>query len=65
MAHFVSTGAIDIAALIPDPKRRRIEQAIKSAGPRSLKALKEVLGDQCAYGEIKLVLAHLDRSGRE
>lgn len=65
IAHFVSAGDIDIATLVPEPTRRKIEQAVTSTESRSLKTLKEALGHACAYGEIKLVLAHLNRSGRE
>ena len=61
LAFFVSKGDIDINKVIADEKRRIIEQKIADLPEKSLKALKETLGDEYSYSEIKLVLAHLEK----
>jgi uncharacterized protein YpbB len=59
LAYFVEQGRLEIGAVVADRKRQAIEQnaAVREGG--SLKALKTALGAEYAYGEIKLVLAHL------
>lgn len=59
IAFFVSRGELEIARVVPDEKRREIEQIIAGTHNKTLKELKTALGDHCSYGEIKLVLAHL------
>jgi hypothetical protein len=60
LAHFVALGEVDIHDVVPEDKRRAIEDQIERTGGRSLKKIKTALGDDCTYGEIKLVLAHLE-----
>ena len=60
LAHFVARGEVDIHAVVADDKRRAIEEQIETTRGRSLKKIKTALGDDCTYGEIKLVLAHLE-----
>lgn len=59
LAFFISTGELEISRVITDEKRRVIEQKITNLPEKSLKDLKENLGDAYSYGEIKLVRAHL------
>ena len=59
LAHFVETGGLAIDRLVPADKRKRIEQEFKRLGITSLKEVKQTLGDDVSYGEIKLVRAHL------
>lgn len=61
LASFVSKGELEINRVITDEKRRIIEQKIADLPEKSLKELKEILGDAYSYGEIKLVLAHLEK----
>jgi hypothetical protein len=63
LAHFVANGELAIDRLVTDAKRRTMEQKIAVMHDKPLKKLKEALGDDCSYGEIKLVLAHLERLG--
>jgi len=56
----VSKGEVQIGRVLADEKRRTIEQKIAGIQTKSLKKLKTALGDSCSYGEIKLVLAHLE-----
>ena len=48
---------IDINQLVPKNKQEYIRLAIKKVGDQSLKTLKENLGDNYSYEEIKLVVA--------
>jgi len=60
LAHFVARGDLDIHDVVSEEKRRAIEEQVERTRGRSLKTLKEALGGDCTYGEIKLVLAHLE-----
>jgi hypothetical protein len=59
LAFFVAQGELQIGKLVADKKRRTIEQKIADMQGTSLKELKTAVGDDCSYGEIKMVLAHL------
>jgi hypothetical protein len=59
LAYFVSRGELNIDRLLTNEKRQTITQKIADMPGNSLKELKTALGDECSYGEIKLVLAHL------
>jgi len=59
MEYFVSKGEVNLTGIITDAKRHTIEEKITQLQVRSMKKLKAALGDDCSYGEIKLVLAHL------
>jgi hypothetical protein len=61
LAFFVSKGDLEINKVISDEKRRIIEQKIADLPEKPLKELKETLGNEYSYGEIKLVLAHLGK----
>jgi hypothetical protein len=61
LAFFVSKGEIEICRMVADEKRRIIEQKIADLPGSSLRDLKTALGDAYSYGEIKLVLAHLEQ----
>jgi hypothetical protein len=61
IAFLVSTGQVEIGKVLADEKRRTIEQKIAGMQTKSLKELKTALDADCSYGEIKLVLAHLNR----
>lgn len=60
LAFFVAQGDLEIGKVVADEKRRTIEQKIADLRTESLKELKTALGDNYSYGEIKLVLAHLE-----
>jgi hypothetical protein len=62
LAFFIAQGELEIGKVVADEKRRTIEQKIAKMQGASLKELKTALGDDCSYGEIKLVLAHLQHS---
>jgi len=60
LAHFVARGELEIHDVVSEDKRRAIEEQVERTRSRSLKELREALGGDCSYGEIKLVLAHLE-----
>ena len=61
LAHFVETGAIKIESLVSREKIILIEPALKEFEKgSSLNTVKETLPSAIGYGDIKLVLAHLD-----
>jgi PIF1-like helicase/Helix-turn-helix domain/HRDC domain len=64
VAYFVAKGQVEIGPLVADEKRRAIEQCLAATQARSLKEVKTALGQDCSYGEIKLVLAHLQHRGQ-
>jgi uncharacterized protein YpbB len=61
LAFFIAHGELAIGDVVADEKRRAIEQQIAGTPATSLRELKTALGDDCSYGEIRMVLAHLQR----
>ena len=58
LSTFVHQGELGIDELLSGDRQKAIEKAIASADGASLKKIKEVLGDEISYGQIKIVLAH-------
>jgi hypothetical protein len=65
IAFFVAQGELAISKVVADEKRLAMEQKIADMRSKSLTELKTALGDDCSYGEIKLVLAHLAHVERQ
>ncbi|GAB4126203.1 MAG: helix-turn-helix domain-containing protein [Wenzhouxiangellaceae bacterium] len=59
LAHFVASGELGLDGLVAADKTEQIRQAAARHGSDSLGKLKAALGDDCSYGEIRLVLASL------
>jgi hypothetical protein len=57
LSHFVSNGEINIEELVSREKILLIEPAIKNFEGGNITPIKEKLGNDVGYGEIKLVLA--------
>jgi hypothetical protein len=55
---FVANGQLDIDRLLPPAKQRAIEDKLSGAARPSLSEVKQALGGDFSYGEIKLVIAH-------
>ncbi len=62
LAFWVKKGDLALNGLVAADKQRDIEEKIAEMPQTSLKALKIALGDAYSYGEINLVLAHLQHS---
>jgi ATP-dependent DNA helicase RecQ len=61
LSYFVQTGEMDILELVKEEKIPVIQDAIESYGHEKLAPLKEVLGDNYTYGEIKAVIGWMSR----
>ena len=59
LAHYVSTGEINISELVSREKVLLIEPVAKALSGKSLTPIKEKLGREISFGEIKLVIAWL------
>ena len=57
MATFVKSGTIDISNLIPEYKLLPLQKHILNHPGHRSKEIKEAMGDDYSYGEIKLVMA--------
>jgi ATP-dependent DNA helicase RecQ len=62
LSHFVQTGEMDVLELVQEEKIPAIRDAIESYGHDRLTPLKEILGDDYTYGEIKAVISWMNRS---
>jgi len=63
LAHFISTGEIDIEKLVSPDKIKRISKFFINNKTASLSEAKAALGDEVGYGELRLVLNHLQFTG--
>jgi ATP-dependent DNA helicase RecQ len=63
LAHFVEHGELDVTAIVNPEKIPAIQDAIEKYGDDKLSPLKEILGEDYGYGEIKAVVSWL-RAGQ-
>jgi ATP-dependent DNA helicase RecQ len=61
LAYFVESGETDVLSLVDKEKIPLIKDAVESYGAERLAPLKEVLGENYTYGEIKAVIAWMQR----
>jgi len=61
LAYFITTGEIEIDKLVGREKQQAIQEVAKRVGSSALSPIKEALGDGVSYGEIKWVLADMQR----
>ncbi len=59
LAYYVSTQQIDVSKLVKPNKIRNISDAVESQKTKSMAAIRDFLGKDYSFGEIKLVLASL------
>ena len=59
LAHYVGLGLLNVAEIVVEEKIAIIKNTVDSKGKDSLKVIKEHLGDEFSYGEIRLVLESL------
>ena len=65
LAFYVQQGKLSIDQLIDTSKIPAISEAIEKKGKGALTPIKESLGDGYSFGEIKLVIAHLEFLGHK
>ena len=63
LTQFIFTGELDVSTFVTEDKIQPIKEAIESYGPETLSPLKEVLGDDFSYAEIKAVIAWMRKQG--
>lgn len=61
LSYFVQTGEIDVLEFVRKEKIPTIKDAVESYGYEKLSPLKEVLGDNYTYGEIRAVIGWMKR----
>jgi DNA-binding NarL/FixJ family response regulator len=58
LAFWIEKGKLDIDRVVPQQRRKMIAEQLDTTSTNSLKKIKEDLGLEYSYGEIKMVLAH-------
>ena len=58
LASFIPSGEIDIYELIPESKVRKILEVVKQVGGFAALPMKELLGEEYSYGEIRTVMSY-------
>lgn len=61
LAHWVNLGKLDVFELIDKNKYNRISKCLTGADIESISRVKEMLGEEFSYGEIRLVMANEKR----
>jgi ATP-dependent DNA helicase RecQ len=62
LSHFIESGEIDILEIVSQEKIPVIKDAVESYGREMLSPLKQVLGDDYSYGEIKAVISWMNKN---
>ena len=62
LSYFVQTGEIDVLEFVREDKIPAIKDAVEGYGYERLSPLKEVLGDDYSYGEIRAVIGWMNRN---
>ena len=63
LSYYIYNGAIDVLDIVNEKKIPLIKDAVESYGTEKLSPLKEVLGEDIGYGEIKAVIAWMRKTG--
>lgn len=61
LSRFIQTGELDVYDFVNENKIPAIQDAVEKYGSAMLSPIKEVLGDAYTYGEIKAVIAWMNR----
>jgi ATP-dependent DNA helicase RecQ len=60
---YIYNGSIAIEEMVSEEKKLKIQDIVESYGSEKLSPLKEVLGDDYSYGEIRAVIAWMKQIG--
>jgi ATP-dependent DNA helicase RecQ len=63
LSFYIYNGSIDILEMVSEEKKLVIKDTVESYGAEKLGPLKEVLGDDFSYGEIRAVIAWMRKVG--
>lgn len=61
LSNFVQTGELDVLTFVKEEKIPAIKDAVEKYGNERLAPLKEILGDNYTYGEIRAVIAWMNQ----
>ena len=61
LSQYIVNGTIEVKEFVSEEKRQVIKDVVESYGAEKLTPLKEVLGEDYSYGEIKAVIAWMRR----
>ena len=65
LAAFIASGDLSITKVLPFDKLRTVLEMIETTGQyTAAKPIKDLLGDDYTYGEIRMVLEHYKRTKR-
>jgi ATP-dependent DNA helicase RecQ len=64
LSNFIQTGELDVLTFVKEDKIPAIKDAVEKYGNERLAPLKEILGDDYTYGEIKAVVAWMSRQAQ-
>jgi ATP-dependent DNA helicase RecQ len=64
LAHFILEGSMQVTEIVPERKIPAITVAIQTHGDAILGPIKQALGEEVSYGEIKAVINYLKKSGK-
>lgn len=65
LATFIRTGKLTITDLVSPEKQKTIEKQLAKSKVLKLGEIKKELGEEYTFGEIKMVMAHLDHAASE
>jgi hypothetical protein len=60
IAKFIETGELEISQFVSSNKLLKIQSAINEIGADKLTPLKQMLGDEISFGQIKMSVAHFN-----
>ncbi|HJP63741.1 MAG TPA: DNA helicase RecQ [Mucilaginibacter sp.] len=63
LSYYIYKGEMDVAEMVNDDKKHFIKETVESYGAEKLGPLKEILGENYSYGEIKAVVAWMRHTG--
>ncbi len=65
LAMFIRTGELDVLDLLPEERLNIILPVVIEIGGNTVSPVKEVLGDEFSYTDIRIVLNHWQRLQQE
>ena len=61
LSYFITTGQLQIDKMVQPEKQKLIEKAVKEYGDAAMRTLKDNLPEEISYGEIRFVLAAMNK----
>jgi ATP-dependent DNA helicase RecQ len=63
LSYYIYKGEMDVQEMVGEEKKLSIKEIVESYGAEKLAPLKEILGENYSYGEIRAVIAWMRRIG--